>query len=274
MHATGNVSIVGAGPGAPDLITVRGLARLRAADTLVYDRLVSPELVAEAPRHAELVFVGKWRGAATLAQRAIEELLIARARRGQHVVRLKGGDPFVFGRGGEEVAALAAAGIPVEVVPGVTSATAVPASAGIPVTHRELASALTIVTGHENPGKAHSALDWHWLAAAPGTLVILMGLERLGAISDRLLRAGRAPDTPAAAIAAGTLPEQRVVSAPLAELADATAAAGLRAPTLIVIGAVARFPELLRLAALADPLTGAAERVASDARELALPALG
>ena len=271
MNSSGRVSIVGAGPGDPELITVRGLARVRAADVLVYDRLVAPELIAEAPPGAERVFVGKARGFAALDQRGIESLLIARARDGKHVVRLKGGDPYLFGRGGEEVAALAAAGIPVEVIPGVSSALAAPASAGIPVTHRTFASSLTIVTGHEDPAKGESAVDWDWVAAAQGTVVILMGLNQLPRIRDRLLAGGRAPGTMAAAIAAGTTSEQRVVTAPLAELPEAVAAAQLVAPALVVIGDVVRFRELLAPSALhGTPVLAAA---ADDSRVEPGPAL-
>ena len=253
----GRVSIVGAGPGDPELITVRGLARVRTADVLVYDRLVAPALVAEAPPAAERIFAGKAKGFAALDQAKIEALLIARARSGKHVVRLKGGDPFVFGRGGEEVAALVAAGIPVEVVPGLTSATAVPASAGIPVTHRALSSSLTVVTGHEDPGKAESAVDWEWLAASPGTVVVLMSLGQIAAISGRLVAGGRDPETPAAAIASGSLPEQRVVTATLAELPAAVAAARLIAPVLVVVGDVVRFRTLFAPSALAGPAVAA-----------------
>ncbi len=259
MSAIGRVSIVGAGPGDPELITVRGLARVRAADVLVYDRLVAPELIAEAPPGAERVFVGKARGFAALDQQGIEALLVARAAAGKHVVRLKGGDPYLFGRGGEEVAALAAAGIPVEVIPGISSVLAAPASAGIPVTHRAFASSLTIVTGHEDPAKAESAVDWDWVAAAKGTVVILMGLHQLSRIRDRLVAAGRAPETPAAVIAGGTTPDQRVVTAPLAELPEAAAAAQLVAPALIVIGDVVRCRELLAPSALHGPSIIAAE---------------
>ena len=271
MSAMGRVSIVGAGPGDPELITVRGLARVRAADVLVYDRLVAPELIAEAPAGAERVFVGKARGFAALDQRGIEALLIGRAREGKHVVRLKGGDPYVFGRGGEEVAALVAAGIAVEIVPGVSSALAAPASAGIPVTHRELASSLTIVTGHEDPAKAEGAVDWEWVAASRGTVVVLMGLSQLPRIRDRLLAGGRAPQTPAAAIASGTTPEQRVVTAPLAELPEAVAAAQLAAPAMVVIGDVVRFRELLAPSALHGvPIQGTAS---DDSRTEPGPAL-
>jgi len=253
MTARGRVSIVGAGPGDPELITVRALNRLRQADVLVYDRLVDPRLVAEAPAKAERIFVGKAAGFAALDQRAIEALLIDRARAGAHVVRLKGGDPYLFGRGGEEVAALVAAAIPVEVVPGLSAALAVPAAAGIPVTHRELASTLTVVTGHEDPTKAETAVDWDWLAAGRGTLVILMGLGHLAAIRDRLLAAGRDPATPAAAIASGTCPDQRVITAPLAELPEAVAAAQLVAPALVVVGDVVAFRELWAPGALVGP---------------------
>jgi uroporphyrin-III C-methyltransferase len=254
MNALGRVSVVGAGPGDPELITVRGLARVRAADVLVYDRLVDPRLLDEAPPDAERIFAGKAPGFAALDQRQIEALLIARALAGKHVVRFKGGDPYVFGRGGEEVAALVAAGIPVEIVPGVTSATAVPASAGIPVTHRELASSLTVVTGHEDPAKSEAAVDWEWLAASRGTVVILMGLGQLDGICARLIAGGRSPQTPAAAIAGGTRPDQRVVSASLATLAAAVADAQLVAPALVVVGDVVRFRDLLAPSAL----TGAA----------------
>jgi uroporphyrin-III C-methyltransferase len=248
--ARGRVSIVGAGPGDPELITVRALARIRTAEVLVYDRLVDPALVAEAPPAAERVFAGKARGFAALEQHEIEALLIARALAGKHVVRLKGGDPYVFGRGGEEVASLVAAGVPVEVVPGVSSAVAAPASAGIPVTHRELSSSLTIVTGHEDPTKPEAAVDWDWLAASHGTVVILMGLSQLPGIRDRLIAGGRSPETPAAAIASGTRPEQRVVSATLVDLPEVVAAAQLVAPALVVVGDVVRYRELLAPSAL------------------------
>ena len=162
----GTVSLVGAGPGDPELITVKGLSRLQSCDVVVYDRLIDPRILGFVPDGAERIFVGKASGFAALSQRAIEALLIDRARKGKRVVRLKGGDPFVFGRGGEEIAALAEAGIPYDVVPGITSAIAVPAAASVPVTHRELASCVTIVTAHEDPGKAESSIDWTWLAHA------------------------------------------------------------------------------------------------------------
>ncbi len=227
------VHLVGAGPGDPGLITARGLELVRGCDVLVHDRLVARELVAEAPRHALVI------DRDPLAQEEINALLIARGRSGLDVVRLKGGDPYLFGRGGEEALALAGAGVPFDVVPGVSSLTAVPAAAGIPVTHRGLASQLTVVAGHEPDRLDHEAL-----AAAPGTLVVLMGLARLGELAAALVAAGRDPATPAAVIESGTLPTQRVVTAPLGDLA--VAAAGLRPPALIVIGDVAALATAIR----------------------------
>lgn len=241
----GLVSLVGAGPGDPELISVRGLRRLRAAQVVVYDRLIHPALLEEVPVEAERVFVGKASGNAVISQRGIEALLIERARAGKRVVRLKGGDPFLFGRGAEEVEALAAAGVAWEVVPGITSALAVPGAAGIPITHRELSSAVTIVTGHEDPAKGKPSLDWAWLAGAPGTLVVVMGLERLQAISAVLITAGRDPMTPAAVVAAGTWPQQRQVVATLDTIAAEAADAGLQSPAIIVVGEVCRFPGML-----------------------------
>jgi uroporphyrin-III C-methyltransferase/precorrin-2 dehydrogenase/sirohydrochlorin ferrochelatase len=240
----GVVYLVGAGPGDPGLITAKGLKILRSADVVVYDRLVAPALVAEAPPTAERVFVGKrpYSGGADLAQHEINALLVERARRGLTVVRLKGGDPFVFGRGAEECEALHAAGVPFHVVPGVTSAIAAPASAGIPVTHRQLASAFAVVTGHECAGV--SDLDWEALARLP-TLVVLMGLSALPDITARLLAHGADPDTPAAAIASGTLPAQRTVVATLATLAERVAEEGLEPPATVVIGEVVQVRELL-----------------------------
>jgi len=240
----GIVYLVGAGPGDPGLITAKGLEILRSADVVVYDRLVAPSLLAEAPPGAERVFVGKrpHGGGADLAQEEINTLLVDRARRRLTVVRLKGGDPFVFGRGAEECEALHAAGVLFDVVPGVTSAIAVPAAAGIPVTHRRLASAFAVVTGHECDGVSN--LDWESLARVP-TLVVLMGLSALPEITARLLEYGADPDTPAAAIASGTLPTQRVVVATLATLATRVAEEGLEPPATVVIGDVVRVRELL-----------------------------
>jgi len=241
---SGRVALVGAGPGDPELITVRGLRRLQAADVVVYDRLVDPRLLDAAPPWAERIFVGKGPGHGA-DQRAIEQLLIERARDGNRVVRLKGGDPFVFGRGGEELLALTAAGICVEIVPGLSSATAVPGLAGIPVTQRGLSSAVTIVTAHEDPAKGDETVDWNWLASSSGTLVVLMGLARLDAVCARLLAGGRPAATPAALIAAGSLPEEQVLVSDLAGLPEAARRAGVCSPALVVVGEVARFPALL-----------------------------
>lgn len=224
------VYLVGAGPGDPGLITVRGLELVRSCDAIVHDRLVSPELVAEAPPDA--IRIARER----LGQAEIDELLVSLGRvrlgrRGLEVVRLKGGDPFVFGRGGEEALALAAAGVPFEVVPGVSSLSAVPASAGIPITHRGVSSQVTVVSGHDA-----RELDFTALAQAPGTLVFFMGLASLAAIADGLVRAGKPADAPAAVVANGTTAEQRTVVAPLAEIADA--AGSLDAPALVVVGDV------------------------------------
>nr|BBH92432.1 hypothetical protein KTA_06310 [Thermogemmatispora argillosa] len=241
----GKVYLVGAGPGAPDLITLRGLRCLRAADVVIYDRLVAPELLAEVRAGAELIFAGKSPGCHQMSQAEINRLLIEHARRGALVVRLKGGDPFVFGRGGEEAEALAQAGIPFEVVPGVSAALAVPAYAGVPVTHRGLASLVTIVTGHKERGHDASAVDWRTLARVRGTLVILMGVKTLPQIATELQAGGLDPATPALVVEWGTLPQQRCVQGRLADIAERAAQAGLRAPAVIVIGEVVRLREVL-----------------------------
>ena len=235
-RATGRVTLVGAGPGDPGLITVRGLAALRAADVVVYDRLAAPELLREAPAQARLVDAGKTPGRATLAQEAIDALLVAEARAGHHVVRLKGGDPHVFGRGHEEVAACVAARIRVEVVPGISSALAGPASVGIPVTARGIARSFTVMTGHQlddAPGSVPAS------PTEADTLVVLMGRATLPALVQQLLAHGRAAHTPAACIADATCPGQRHVRAPLGQLVEAVEAAELHSPMVIVIGAVA-----------------------------------
>jgi uroporphyrin-III C-methyltransferase len=236
------VYLVGAGPGDPTLITVRGLRALRASDVVVYDRLVHPSLLDEAPR-AERIFAGKASGRHLLAQDEINALLITRARSGQVVTRLKGGDPFVFGRGGEECEALHAAGIRFEVVPGVTSAVAVPAYAGIPVTHRGHASAFTVVTGHACTRDRD--LDWTALARMPA-LVVVMGHRALPAVTRRLMKHGARPGTPAAVVSNGTTPRQQVVTGTLATITALTRGAGLEPPSVLVVGDVVRFEETLR----------------------------
>ena len=229
------VYLVGAGPGDPGLLTRRGAELLSAADVVVYDRLSAQELLALAPAAAERIDVGKAPGHHRLSQEQINELLVARGQTGQSVVRLKGGDPFVFARGSEEARALADAGIAFEVVPGITSALAAPAYAGIPVTQRFSSTSFTVVTGHEDPSQGEGSVDWDAIARTGGTLVILMGVGRWREIAARLLAAGRAPDTPAAAVRWGTRPEQHTIRATLATL-DAEA---LAAPSVIVVGAVA-----------------------------------
>ncbi|HEY3220166.1 MAG TPA: siroheme synthase CysG [Gemmatimonadales bacterium] len=242
----GMVYLVGAGPGDPGLVTVRGLEALRTADVVVYDRLVSRALVERAAPWAERVFVGKRAEGHSIEQEQTNDLVIARARQGLVVVRLKGGDPFVFGRGAEECEALERAGIPFDVVPGVTAAIAAPGAAGIPVTHRRYASAFAVAAGQECEGE--SDLDWGALARIP-TLVFLMGLRGLPHIAARLLAHGARPDTPAAVIASATLPEQHVVVGTLATIATLAREARLESPATLVVGEVVRVPE--RLAQLA-----------------------
>ena len=234
----GRVALVGAGPGDPGLMTVRGLALLRAADAVVYDRLVTSALLDEAPSTAERVYVGKRAGAHEVSQPEINAILVALARRGLRVVRLKGGDPFVFGRGGEEAAALAAAGIACEVVPGVSAALAAPAAAGIPVTHRGVAASLAVITGHEDPAKGQPTVDWGALAGAVDTLVVLMGTESLPSIARALIARGRPGDTPVALIHRGTTPEQVTLLSTLDALAALPGPVPPPPPVTAVIGDV------------------------------------
>lgn len=231
----GKVYLVGAGPGDPGLLTVRGLELLRNAHVVVYDQLVNPALLEEAAPAAERIFAGKAAGRHCVAQDEINRFLIKHARRGYDVVRLKGGDPFVFGRGGEEAEALAGAGIPFEIVPGVSSAVAVPAYAGIPLTHRKFASSFAVVTGHE-AAKAQLSVDWAKLATATDTLVILMGLKNLPVIVSKLIAHGRSAQTPAAVIRCGTTNEQESVIGTLADIVEKCA--HFEAPALIVVGDV------------------------------------
>ena len=249
MSEAGTVWLVGAGPGDPGLITVAGVDVLSRAEVVVYDRLVSRRLVDLAPPKAERIFVGKHSaegGGSGYSQRQINDLLVARAREGKRVVRLKGGDPFVFGRGGEEAEALVAAGIPFEIVPGVSSAIAAPAYAGIPLTHRRISSSFTVVTGHEDPDKPGSAIDWERIAKGADTLVILMGGANLGEIMKRLAECGRAPDEPVAVVRWGTTPDQRVVAGSIADVAIRVAEAGLTPPLVTVVGPVVRLRDTLR----------------------------
>jgi uroporphyrinogen III methyltransferase/synthase len=242
----GRVLLVGAGPGDPDLLTVRAARELERADVLLYDALIDPALLELVPPECERIDVGK-RGDGTrgVSQDEISQRMIELARAGKRVVRLKGGDPFVFGRGGEEASALRAAGIPFEIVPGITSAFAVPAYAGIPVTDRRLSSSVAVVTGHRGKAAIDERIDWEGLARSADTLVVLMGTAWLGDITARVIAGGRDPATPAALISSGTGARQRVLQAPLGELAARAEQAGLRAPTIAVIGPVARLREQL-----------------------------
>ncbi|HEY2181453.1 MAG TPA: uroporphyrinogen-III C-methyltransferase [Solirubrobacteraceae bacterium] len=249
---SGRVSLVGAGPGDPGLLTARALELIAQADVILYDRLIPVAALDGARAHAELVYVGKEGDGASVPQEQTESLIVQRARAGSHVVRLKGGDPFVFGRGGEEAQTLRAAGIPFEVVPGVTAGVAVPAYAGIPVTHRGLASAVAFVTGRTGDD---SEPDWAALAAFPGTLVFYMGVARLAQIAASLIDAGRAPSEPAAVIQDGTLPTQRAVLGTLETIAERVAHERIAAPSITVVGAVASLAEQLAWAPV-HPLAG------------------
>jgi len=235
----GVVYLVGAGPGDPGLITARALELIASADAIYYDRLIPPGALDNARPDAELAYVGKTPQGTSVPQGEINERLVEAGRAGKRVVRLKGGDPFVFGRGGEEGEALREAGIEFEVVPGVTAGVAAPAYAGIPVTHRDDASAVAFVTGHEDPEKAEAAIDWEALARFPGTLVFYMGVKRLGGNAAALIEAGRDADEPAAAVERGTMDGQRTVVATLGTLAEAVEREAIGAPAAIVVGPVA-----------------------------------
>ncbi len=234
------VALVGGGPGDPGLITVRGRQLLAQADVVVADRLAPRALLDELAPDVELIDAAKVPYGRSLSQEAINEVLIDRARQGRFVVRLKGGDPFVFGRGGEEMIACARAGIPVLVVPGITSAVAVPASAGVPVTHRGVSQEFHVISVHVAPDDPRSTVDWPGLARSHGTLVLMMAVERLAKVAEALVRDGRPPETPVMVVQDGTLPTQRAVIASLATVADRVSAAGIRPPAIIVVGDVVR----------------------------------
>jgi uroporphyrinogen III methyltransferase / synthase len=241
----GIVYLVGAGPGDPGLMTRRSLELIASADAILYDRLIPPGALDGARPEAELRYVGKEAGAAALSQEETNELLVELGRAGKRVVRLKGGDPFVFGRGGEEAEALAAAGVRFEVVPGVTAGVAAPAYAGIPVTHRDAASAVAFVTGHEDPEKPNSALDWDALARFPGTLVFYMGIKKLPLIAERLAGAGRDPEEAVAVVERGTHPGQRTIVDTLGGIAARVEAEEIRPPAITLVGAVAELRETI-----------------------------
>lgn len=243
MH--GKVYLVGAGPGDPELITVRGLNVLRQATVVLHDRLVHPQLLQEAPSTAHQLYVGKEEHLHCVPQGQINQLLVAYAQRGECVVRLKGGDPFVFGRGGEEAEALAAAGVPFEIVPGVSSAIAAPAYAGIPLTHRRYASSFAVITGHEENGH-DTTHDWAKLATAVDTLVVLMGLKTLPHIVAQLLVHGRAPETPVALVRWGTRSEQETITGTLRDIVHKATESKFSSPAVTIIGDVVTLRDRLR----------------------------
>lgn len=244
LNHSGKVYLVGAGPGDPGLLTVKGRDLLVMADCVIYDYLVSPEIVQLARAGAELLFVGKRGGHPCISQAEINHLLLTKAAEHRLVVRLKGGDPFVFGRGGEEAAVLAAAGIAWEVVPGVSAGIAVPAYAGIPVTQRGVSSSVAFITAHEDPTKEDASSRWEQLGA--DTLVFFMGVARIGQLVDELLARGRSPATPVAVIRWGTRPEQEVYTSDLRNIAALLASREVKPPALIVVGEVVRLREQLR----------------------------
>lgn len=236
---TGRVYLVGAGPGDPGLMTVKGMALVRQADVVIHDRLIPQEVLKEAPTHAEIIDVGKEPYKRRWEQEQINALIVSKAREGKMVVRLKGGDSFVFGRGGEEGLACHEAGIPFEVVPGISSSIAVPAFAGIPVTHRGVTAQFTVFSAHEDPSGEVRQVDYQALARA-GTLIALMAVKHLASASERLIAAGLSPDTPAACIESGTTPDQRVIEGTLVTLPGLIEAAGVQPPAIMVIGEVVR----------------------------------
>ena len=237
------IYLVGSGPGDPGLFTVKGVECLGKADAVVYDRLAPEALLAYARPGAELIYVGKKPGDPTMPQEEINALLVELGRAGKTVVRLKGGDPYVFGRGGEEALELERAGLPFEVVPGVTSGIAAPAYAGIPVTHRGVSTSVAFVTGHEDPAKGEPDVDWKRLANGAETLVLYMGVGRLEEITDGLIAGGRDPDTPVACVRWGTLPEQRTVTGTLENIAQRVEEANLKPPAVTVVGDVVALRE-------------------------------
>jgi uroporphyrinogen III methyltransferase/synthase len=242
----GKVYLVGAGPGDPGLITVKGLECIKKADVLIYDYLASPILLKHAQKHTEILYVGKKGGDHTLSQDEINSLIAKKAQKGSTVTRLKGGDPFIFGRGGEEAEILARNKIPFEIVPGVTSAIAAPAYAGIPLTHRKFTSTLAFVTGHEDPLKEESSIDWTALAKGIGTIVFLMGVKNLPYITNRLVSHGMDHDTPVALIRWGTTPRQTTVTGTLDTISERAKNAGFKPPAIIVVGHVVKLRERMK----------------------------
>ncbi len=242
----GKVYLIGAGPGDPGLITVKGMECIQKADVVIYDYLAAPALLGYARKDAEIIYVGKKGGDHTMTQDKINELLVSKGSPGHMVARLKGGDPFIFGRGGEEAEMLIENGIPFEIVPGVTSAVAAPAYAGIPLTHRDHTSSVSIITGHENPAKEESSIQWESFAASGSTLVFLMGVKNLPRISEKLMENGKAPDTPVALVRWGTTTKQQTVTGTLEDIVERVHQAGLKAPAIIVVGNVVSLREKMR----------------------------
>jgi uroporphyrinogen III methyltransferase/synthase len=242
----GKVYLVGAGPGDPGLITIKGLECIKKADVIIYDYLASTTLLQHAKADTELIYVGKKGSDHTFSQDEINTLIVKKAKTGATVTRLKGGDPFIFGRGGEEAQILINEEIPFEVVPGVTSAIAAPAYAGIPLTHRKLTSTLAFITGHEDPSKTESSIDWASIARGIGTLVFLMGVKNLPQITKQLIQHGRSPDTPVALVRWGTTPNQITVTGTLDTIVEKVKAAGLKAPAIIVVGEVVNLRQTLK----------------------------
>jgi uroporphyrinogen III methyltransferase/synthase len=245
IKGKGKVYLIGAGPGDPGLITVRGLACLREADVVIYDYLANERLLDASREETERIYVGKKGGDHTLSQEQINALIVNKAKEGKVVARLKGGDPFIFGRGGEEAEELVAAGVSFEVIPGVTSAIAVPAYAGIPLTHRDFTSTVAFITGHEDPTKEDSKIVWDKIATGAGTLVFLMGMGNLEKITHELMANGRSPETPVAVIRWGTLPEQDTTLGKLSDIAAIAAAKKIRPPVIILVGEVVNLREKL-----------------------------
>lgn len=237
---TGKVYLVGSGPGDPELLTIKAKRLIESAEVVLYDQLPGEAILNMLPESAEKIDVGKYAGNHKLSQWQINELLVKRAKEGKLVVRLKGGDPYLFGRGGEEAQVLVKEGVKVEVVPGITSAIAVPAYAGIPITHRDYASMVTFITGHEDPDKEDSALDWELLARFQGTLVILMGVSMLPRNVKELVKHGKSIDTPVAVIERGTRPDQRVTVGTLADIVGLCKQRKVKAPAITVIGDVVK----------------------------------
>jgi len=241
----GKVYLVGSGPGDPELLTMKARRLIDTADVVIYDQLPGKAILDSIPQNTEKIDAGKFAGDHRLSQWETNELIIEKAKEGKMVVRLKGGDPYMFGRGGEEAEVLVEAGVEFEVVPGITSAIAAPAYAGIPVTHRDHASMVTFITGHEDPTKDETALDWETLARFDGTIVIFMGVKMLGRNTGELLKFGKDPKTPVALIERGTRPDQRVTIGTLETIADIAKEQGVKAPAITLIGDVVKLHEIL-----------------------------